>query len=74
VRTISPLLILLALGCRPRADEPTSPPPSSTPAPALPQVGARAPDFVLRSIDGETVALADALAQGPVVLVFGSFT
>src|SRR3972149_4145546 len=32
------------------------------------EVGARAPEFTLMGIDGETYALADALERGPVVL------
>ena len=34
------------------------------------EAGARAPDFSLRGIDGETYSLSDALSRGPVVLVF----
>ena len=34
------------------------------------EAGARAPDFTLRAIDGDTYSLSDALKRGPVVLVF----
>jgi len=34
------------------------------------EAGARAPDFSLRGIDGETYVLADALSRGPLLLVF----
>jgi len=34
------------------------------------EAGARAPDFSLRGIDGDTYSLSDALSRGPVVLVF----
>jgi peroxiredoxin Q/BCP len=34
------------------------------------QVGARAPDFTLPDAEGRTVALAELLARGPVVLYF----
>ncbi len=34
------------------------------------EAGARAPDFSLRGIDGDTYSLSDALSHGPVVLVF----
>ena len=34
------------------------------------EVGARAPDFSLEGIDGETYSLADALGRGPVLLAF----
>lgn len=41
--------------------------------PAPLQVADRAPDFRLRHTFGETVALSDRLAAGPVVLVFYVF-
>jgi hypothetical protein len=34
------------------------------------KVGDRAPDFVLPNTDGQSVALAALLAQGPIVLSF----
>ncbi len=34
------------------------------------EAGARAPDFSLSGIDGETHSLSDALSRGPVLLVF----
>jgi hypothetical protein len=76
----TPLLALLLFACRPSASEPPREPAAATPASppaaalALPRPGARAPDFSLRATDGTTVRLAEALASGPVVLVFGSFT
>lgn len=39
-----------------------------------PQVGERAPDFILHDLDGEPVALADLVRDKPVVLQFGSHT
>jgi peroxiredoxin len=36
-----------------------------------PAVGAAAPDFTLTALDGTTLRLATALAQGPVVLIVG---
>lgn len=36
---------------------------------ATPRVGAKAADFSLRSLDGSTVRLTEAVARGPVVLV-----
>jgi peroxiredoxin len=38
-----------------------------------PQVGDRAPEFVLRRTFTETVSLGDALRDGPVVLAFYVF-
>jgi len=38
--------------------------------PASVSVGMSAPAFALPAQDGHTVALADALARGPVVLIF----
>lgn len=34
------------------------------------EAGAKAPDFSLRGIDGDTYSLSDALKRGPVLLVF----
>lgn len=78
------LLVLLVLACHARAPERTSSPDESAPTqasaspaatePTLPQPGELAPELALRTIDGETVTLAEARANGPVVLVFGSFT
>ena len=43
--------------------------------PHAPKVGAMAPDFELRDVNGENpVRLADSIQRGPVALVFGSFT
>jgi peroxiredoxin len=40
-----------------------------------PKVGAAAPDFELRDIQGENpIRLSDFQGQKPVVLIFGSFT
>lgn len=76
MRTTSSFFVLLALACQPRADERASTPPAAreTEVPSFPRVGDVAPDFVLFTSTGERVALADATALGPVVLVFGSFT
>jgi hypothetical protein len=71
-------LLVLSLGCA----APTAPTPTATPTepaeeaaePEMPKVGAQAPDFALTTVDGKTVELAEAVARGPVVLVFGSFT
>src|SRR5690349_14679654 len=43
-------------------------------ATAAPAPGDVAPPFELATLDGKTVRLADAVARGPVVLVFGSFS
>ena len=37
-------------------------------------VGSQAPQFRLRSLDGEKVSLADFIGKGHVVLEFGSIT
>src|SRR4051812_15154113 len=37
---------------------------------ALPNLGTRAPGFRLAKLDGGEVALADLIAEGPVLLVF----
>jgi hypothetical protein len=39
-----------------------------------PRVGDVAPAFELQDLDGKRVSLASAVARGPVVLVFGSFS
>jgi peroxiredoxin len=39
-----------------------------------PEVGKTAPDFTLKTLDGETFKLSAAYAKGPVVIEFGSFT
>ena len=39
-----------------------------------PRVGERAPTLKLPQLDGQPVELAAAYAQGPTVLVFGSYT
>lgn len=46
---------------------------SPTPSPA-PASDGLAADFTLKDVTGTTVHLADAVEQGPVVLVWGSFT
>ncbi len=43
-------------------------------ADTAPRVGETAPPFALNDLDGKTVALADATAKGPVVVVSGSFS
>lgn len=50
---------------------PATDPPPAAQAPGGPlQVGQRAPDFSLPDATGQSFALADALAKGPVVAVF----
>lgn len=41
---------------------------------AGPRAGERAPNFVLKTLGGQSVELAQALGKGPVVLEFGSYT
>jgi peroxiredoxin len=72
------LVLVFSLGCTaPSATTVThtpSEPAAESTEPEMPKVGAQAPDFALTTVDGKTVALAEAVARGPVVLVFGSFT
>lgn len=73
-------VVLLALACNVPAATPTAPetktpqPPAQAAEPGLPLVGTLAPSFSLGTLDGTTVTLEEAIAKGPVVLVFGSFT
>ena len=70
-------LLALSIGCAAPTTTATHAPAEpvvNRAEPEMPEVGAQAPDFALTTIDGKTVALADAVARGPVVLVFGSFT
>jgi len=39
-----------------------------------PTAGEIAPDFTLKTLDGEEFKLSEAYAKGPVVIEFGSFT
>lgn len=39
-----------------------------------PDLGSRAKDFTLRSLDGASVTLSDSFSTRPTVLIFGSFT
>ena len=55
-------LALLTLAAAPRAQ-------MSPAIGATPKVGAKAPDFVLASLDGTQVRLSEEVARGPVVLV-----
>jgi len=40
----------------------------------FPKAGDTAPDFTLKTVDGETFTLSDAYAKQPVVIEFGSYT
>jgi len=39
-----------------------------------PAAGEIAPDFTLKTLEGEEFTLSEAFAKGPVVIEFGSFT
>ncbi len=39
-----------------------------------PKAGDMAPDFTLKTVDGEDFHLSEAVAQQPVVIEFGSYT
>ncbi|MFC1559438.1 hypothetical protein ACFL39_02495 [Gemmatimonadota bacterium] len=39
-----------------------------------PKTGEMAPDFTLKTLDDETFTLSEAIANGPVVIEFGSYT
>ncbi len=39
-----------------------------------PTAGEIAPDFTLKTLEGEEFTLSEAFAKGPVVIEFGSFT
>jgi len=39
-----------------------------------PKVGEMAPDFILKTVDGEPFTLSEAFAKQPVVIEFGSYT
>lgn len=74
-------LVVLSVACHAPVTTTTATPTpvtstSATPEaePAMPRVGDVAPDFQLTTLEGTSVALKDAVAKGPVVLVFGSFT
>ena len=41
---------------------------------ASPKAGETAPDFTLKTMDGETFTLSEAYAEQPVVIEFGSYT
>ena len=80
-RFVSVLALALVVGCT-ESDAPAfAPEPvAEVPTPAAPNaeaavgtalsVGAQAPDFALPTAHGGTVRLGEALAEGPVVLVF----
>lgn len=40
----------------------------------FPKAGDTAPDFTLKTLDGETFTLSEAYAEQPVVIEFGSYT
>jgi len=40
----------------------------------FPKAGDVAPDFTLKTVDGETFTLSEAYAKQPVVIEFGSYT
>jgi hypothetical protein len=70
------VLLLVACGSKPTPPAPARP--AGSPFERFdttsPRVGERAPDFALTDVEGKTVKLAEAIARGPVVLVWGSFT
>ena len=72
------VVLLIAIGCSSSHDPAPAPTPPSSPFAvfdtAAPRVGELAPDFTLADPDGRVVKLGDAVARGPVVLVWGSFT
>jgi hypothetical protein len=39
-----------------------------------PKAGEKAPDFTLKTLDGEVFTLSEAAANQPVVIEFGSYT
>jgi hypothetical protein len=41
---------------------------------AFPKAGDTAPDFTLKTVDGDTFTLSEAYAEQPVVIEFGSYT
>lgn len=43
-------------------------------AEATPKAGEKAPDFTLKTLDGEVFSLSEAAANQPVVIEFGSYT
>lgn len=72
MRTISFVALIAAAGCASKSTATATGTPEAADAASTgaPEVGDRVQMFDLPSHDGERVALADALAQGPVVLVF----
>ena len=40
----------------------------------FPKAGDTAPDFTLKTVDGDTFTLSEAYAEQPVVIEFGSYT
>ncbi len=40
----------------------------------IPRTGEMAPDFTLKTLENETFTLREAIARGPVVIEFGSYT
>ena len=69
-------LVALLISCSSSHDQPKPPPASPFEAfdTSAPKPGELAPDFTLADADGKTVELSEAVARGPVVLVWGSFT
>lgn len=43
-------------------------------AETTPKAGEKAPDFTLKTLDGEVFSLSEAAANQPVVIEFGSYT
>ena len=64
---VAVLLAVCSLRCMGAAKPTTKP--TTSPAPAVPRVGDKAADHVLKDVDGKEVRLSDQLKTGPVVVV-----
>lgn len=68
-------LALLALLLIPQLTQAQQQRPARVPFDEMkPAVGDMAIDFTLKTLEEDTFTLSDALAKGPVVIEFGSFT
>ena len=72
-------VVIVVVACSaPPVSRPSQPPPAGSPferfATMSPQVGELAPALALVDSAGARFDLAEAIARGPVVLVWGSFT